>query len=385
MNTINALVEEGHPIIATPHLGNYTRHHMAYPQMKVKLRSLESNQSCKDSIFTPELLKVNQHVHSLIDSPFPQLLSPYLSFTKKKFSTDIANLVETATSPAALHYASLSNVIGKEYNLLTADYFLDEYIFKIFEVLLKNGVDVFDRQVSNGGLLEKRTMSGTPEHLIAGYAALMNQHIKTVLGEKVKLTGGPILSNIICVLCDIIQYSRKKYSQNNDVYTVSGKSMIHYTKSASYLSELNHCYSILKNSHLFPELPDTLQVHMIPGSYLSFLPTEQETEMIHLIQEIISVYKNQQLNQHTLSQFHALHHKSHFELLSTEKSYEVLHLKRGDLSKELKHLKLEFKKQKEKQHFFSQYDALQNNTHIAKIPALMDLSFKEIDFLFSFS
>lgn len=292
LGAVKKLTLEGNDITLTPHIGNIWRANMAVADLGARIVVYEGNCHHKDTDELPGHLRKDGQVTALVDET-RALMSTHLEFRP---GLDLPYLKEKTLgkTPAQVHFNAMQRVLPPEQVVLSAEYFYtSDPEVRAMLMYLAEHHHIFNRQADLTGLIATvEKWEKSPREVVDDFMKLKRAQIDAVLnGTKPEMVG-PLASNRLNVMMLGIKAfleKRKRGALSKDesvdftAYALSGRSMINYTKDASFKAEVSEMYAKLQAK--FDYLPQTLTLKMLPGSNLRFAtaPNEELYEVFRMI------------------------------------------------------------------------------------------------------
>jgi len=370
LNDVLRRQSEGYEIVYTPHVGNRCREDIYLTRAGIEQALVCRNQAYVDTIDRPHQVRVGGRDLELVSEAQRGVLTPFLE-------ADGANSVEIrrmfpqyeGLSPAAMQKRSAIDAVPGKYVMADTLIFLQdqfsERICAILEAVSNDSAcnDVFSRKIIDGRIVKSDKKNPLA---FQRWMDLVPKLMRSVDDGPDRSLVGEIPSNAFMILthafrCLLRRAADLDRSQQPQVFTVSGPSMINYVKQLQ--PEMERMYGVARR--VFPELPERFTYNFIPGAFFDFVPAESETAACTIVSDMLEV--RQKRNEIARSIARAVN-PERSELITRKDS----------VGEELNRLRRDFQRVRITMPAFSQYDVLQGGELIDP-PALRDMPLAEID------
>lgn len=294
-NEVKALVDDGRRICMSPHIGNKWRADLFAALYGVDIANLEGNRTIKDRIDTPGLAIIDEKRYSIWQGK-GGTMSPYIQIDQGKIEENELQWINRfGENVATIHQRSTAEALGEHADKLSilAEYLLfrKPEVVKYLHTLLKNGFQIFNRNVTVEGQLHQAEFDlGDADELIDQHLTLKRHQVDAVLEDFIANQEGPIMGNrtvvlLICINAVLDQIENgviKPGCDQANVHTVSGPDMIKFMKQVDYEGDIAPMYAILAQNH--PELPKALTLGVIPGAVLEPIQLPGEANHAEIVE-----------------------------------------------------------------------------------------------------
>lgn len=305
-NEVSQKIKEGHMIVSTPHVGNFTTYGFAIKKLGVLPVFFDGNMPSKDVIAYPAHIIKDNKMYKVAQNQ-DNITTPYLLSTKSDLPIDKDN-IKVCAKTGHMHYVALLNVLDQM--SITSEYFYvkNPYAYDILSILLKNNFSCFNRTLTSDGMVIKKDNIPIDEQInnLNNFFDTKKKHMRSIMcGLDTETSECHIPSNevnvfLMCMRALIHDITNGVIDFTNpQIYTMSGISMINYVQEKYMKEAFDKMYKILYDSKHF-NIPQYLIVNMIPGAYLKNMPKSDEYDKITLMDDIANNYKDYKTNKDKL-------------------------------------------------------------------------------------
>lgn len=307
-NDVSKKIKQGHMIVSTPHVGNFTTYGFAIANCLGAMPVFfDGNIPQKDTIAYPAHIIKNEKKYKIAQDQ-DDVTTPYLVSTVNTLSLDDNN-IKVCSKTGHMHYISLINTLKQM--SITSEYFYvkNPYAYDILKILLKKGFSCFNRELTYDGKVIKKDDIPIQDQIknLNDFFDMKKKHVRSITcgldfePSKCYITSNEVNVFLMCMRALIHDISMGLIDfQNPQIYTISGISMINYVQEKYMKEALDKMYKILYDSKYF-KIPERLIVNMIPGAHLKCMPIKCEDEKIELMNKIADNYLEYQENRSKIS------------------------------------------------------------------------------------
>jgi hypothetical protein len=381
-NDVQDLLLAGEEVVYTPHIGNKWSEDMALTQLGIPQVTFNRNAAYKDTIDQPHHVRLAGRDHVIVSSAQHGVVSPYLhadGHEAGELPRDLLTMWdELKRHPARLHFESAKRATPGTYHVA------DEYMF-LRDSIGHRLVDILDhtRKSVDLGTMHRRIEDGrivdhhgpTTERDLASFLDLMRALTENVTGASERQVEGPIPSNDFAVASLALRAALQQRQNGNTaaeltVYTVAGPSMILYAKGLR-----DSISRILASAReVEPNLPNRLNVKLIPGANLTFLPHSGERNACSLLEEIVRL---------DVQRRELLQVISHCSSRQDGEGKDGAIREKKEVERRIDVAKKAYAAYLAHRPFFSQYDALQTGERVVMPEGIRTMTFLRMQQLFS--
>jgi len=373
----------GKPIMATPHIGRHWESNSAYKYMGVVISDFTGNQSVRDTEDEPEHICVQGQRHNVITER-TATLSPYLSFDMESiYRNNLDWVLKYGNTPAQVHHAIKKQAIGEEYVRLDTQFLWKvPQLEDILNIVVKHEKEIFgnytpahaafNRFVNVHG--EVSLSKGMEiQNAVESFIHVKQAHEHCILNDTECMMRGALPAKEVMIMCDVIlclwqQIQNGSLSKGADVgyaATMSGVSMVWYTKRADMRAVFERMYQVLRCE--FSWLPKKCYLFMIPGGMYKFLPSIQEHDLLEATQKVLDAWTNTNAYNAKIA---AAGETEKWNLIASRKAENTAYRSALD----------EFRTAYHNRKGYSQYDLLASGDapHLGILSELLKLSYEQI-------